>query len=63
MILKESSVLKINLKNKYTYQIDSLSYFIEAIKDEYPVIQVKKRKIVYRKVCVTLKEWFQMIMV
>ena len=44
MILKESSVLKINLKNKYTNQVDSLNYFIEAIKDEYPVIQVTENK-------------------
>ena len=42
--ITESRNLKINLKNKYTNQIDSLNYFITAIKDEYPVIRVTENK-------------------
>ena len=44
VLLKESSVLKITLKNKYTNHTDSLKYVLQVIKDEYPVIQVKENK-------------------
>ena len=43
-LLKETSVLKIDLINKYTKSIDSLHYVIQVIKDEYPVIQVSENK-------------------
>tara|TARA_Y100000991_G_scaffold3306_1_gene2773 strand:+ start:17375 stop:20689 length:3315 start_codon:yes stop_codon:yes gene_type:complete len=44
ILLDESGILKIKLKNKYTDQVDSLNYVIKVIKDEYPVIQVMEDK-------------------
>ena len=40
----ESSDLKIQLTNSYTGDLDSLNYFIQVIKDAYPIIKIEEQK-------------------
>lgn len=40
----ESSELKIQLTNSYTGGLDSLNYFIQVIKDAYPIIKIQEQK-------------------